>query len=45
MGIIDKTSVTAAAADETVFKPTMPEEKRARLLDGWEEAVQRAKRK
>ncbi len=42
MGIIDKTSVTAAAADETVFKPTMPEEKRARLLDGWEEAVQRA---
>ncbi len=45
MGIIDKTSVTAAAADETVFKPTMPEEKRAHLLDGWEEAVQRAKRK
>ena len=45
LGIIDKTSVTAAAADETVFKPTMPEEKRARLLDGWEEAVQRAKRK
>ncbi len=45
MGIIDKTSVIAAAADETVFKPTMPEEKRARLLDGWEEAVQRAKRK
>ena len=45
MGIRDKTSVTAAAADETVFKPTMPEEKRARLLDGWEEAVQRAKRK
>ncbi len=45
MGIIDKTSVTSAAADETVFKPTMPEEKRARLLDGWEEAVQRAKRK
>lgn len=45
MGIIDKTSVTAAGADETVFKPTMPEEKRARLLDGWEEAVQRAKRK
>ena len=45
MGIIDKTSVTAAAADETVFKPTMPEEKRARLLDCWEEAVQRAKRK
>ncbi len=45
MGIIDETSVIAAAADETVFKPTMPEEKRARLLDGWEEAVQRAKRK
>ncbi len=45
MGIIDKTSVMAVAAGETVFKPTMPEEKRARLLDGWEEAVQRAKRK
>lgn len=45
MGIIDKAALVSPSSGETVFKPTMSEEKRAQLLDGWEEAVQRTKRK
>ena len=44
VGVLDIRSL-GAGGGETVFKPNMPSEKRERLLAGWAEAVQRARRR
>lgn len=44
VGVLDIRSL-GACGGETVFKPNMPSEKRERLLAGWAEAVQRARRR
>ena len=44
-GVLDSSVLDKPSTGDTVFRPDMTKEKRHKLLSGWIEAVQRARRK